>query len=486
MKQTFGILAALAFLSACDVVGPDYVEPAVDVPQRFVGGGSSALLEAPTEQWWRRLDTPFLNELVARGSAQNLDVLTALERIRAADAALSRTGVNAQTDGALSARSTRRGGDDIDEGTQSGVSADAAYVFDLFGGVRRDRERAIANFEASQFDAGAVRLAYLADLVDSYIQARYFQEAAAITRQTIASRRRTLALVSERREAQEATELELQQARALLSAAEASLPFLIAQFEVNVFHIATLLGEPAAPLLARMQQGARQPRPRGFTAIGIPADLVRNRPDVRAAERSLAAATAAVGVAEARLYPSLRISGNFTVGTDDSWSFGPGIALPVLDRGVLRGDRNIAISLARQAELDWRNQVLVAIEEVQVALTLGRNWSRQMTFLEQAARESGQVLRLSRESYAGGLVTLTDVLDAERANSANRLAVADAVRNYAASWARLQVATGKGWFVQGQLAPVEVVRPVVRPDPLAATTDPIEARLTQARVRPRR
>ncbi len=479
MKQALGILASFAIVSACDVVGPNYSQPIVDVPQRFESGGSTELLTAATEQWWRRLNDPILNQLVARGGNQNLDVLTALERIRQADAALGRSGLNGQTDGSISAQVRTTGGDNGPTETNSGISANAAYVFDLYGGVRRNQEQAIANFEASQFDAGTVRLAYISDLVNSYIQARYFQEVAAITRQTITSRRATLRLVEDRRANSEATELEVQQARALLSAAEASLPFLTAQFEVNVFHMATLLGTTSSPLLAEMQHGARQPRPTGFTAVGLPADLVRNRPDVRFAERNLAATTAAIGVAEADLYPSLTINGNLTLGTQESWGFGPGFSVPVFNRGLLRANRNVAISTARQAELTWRNQIYIAIEEVQIAMTLCQNWSRQVTFLERASEQSNRVLTLSRESYEGGVITLTDVLDAERANSANRLAVADGVRNYVISWAQLQAATGKGWRIDGQVTADEIVRPVIRPDPLGTTPDPLEARLNQ-------
>ena len=476
-KSATASLVGLLVLTACDPVGPDYRQPIVEVPPRFVGGGSNALLTAASDAWWRQLRDPLLNELVDRGSRQNLDVRTAIERIRAAEAALGRTGLNAQTDGDAVLQSRRSGGSEFDTATRSGLSVDAAYVIDLFGGVRRGREQALANYDASQFDAGAVRLAYLSDIVSSYLQARYFQEAVAISRQTIESRRRTLDLVLRRRAAEEGTELEVQQARALLSTAEATLPFLVASFETNVFHIATLLAEPAGPLLARIQRGAPQPRPHGFSAIGWPADLVRNRPDIRSAERNLAAATAAVGVAQAQLYPSLVIDGDVAVATDDSWAFGPGLSLPLLSRGVLRANRNVAISTARQAELDWRNLVLIAIEEVQTALTLCVNWRRQVVFLERAARESEEVLRLSRESYAGGLITLTDVLDAERAYSANRLAVADGVRNWVVSWAQVQVTTGKGWLVGGQVAPAETVRPAPTADPLGVRPDPIQARL---------
>jgi multidrug efflux system outer membrane protein len=437
----------------------------MDLEPVFVLGGDSALADANADPWWQRLNDPILNELVGRGAAQNLNVRSALERITAANARLGQTGVNAQSSGALSAAVQRQGDDDGSEASNN-VAINAGYVIDLFGGFSREQERSVANLEAAQLDVGTIRLAYLADLTNSYIQARYYQEAAAITRQTIASRRQTLSIVNDRRAVAEATELEVQQARSLLASAQAPLPIFVANFEVNVFHIATLLAEPASPLLETMQPGARQPHPSGFTNVGLPADLLRNRPGLRVAERNLAAATAQIGVAESQLYPSIRLNGSVTAGTADGWSFGPLLTLPVLNRGLLRGRQQIAQSAARSAELEWRNGVLIAVEEVQVAQTLCLNWNRQIRHLERAATASRSVLRLSRESYRLGEATLTDVLDAERINANNRLSLADARRSYALSWMRLQVATGRGWNVEGMTFSAEGQDPAMPTDPL--------------------
>ncbi|AKS46936.1 outer membrane protein, multidrug efflux system [Octadecabacter temperatus] len=456
---------SIVVLVGCSVVGPNYEVPTMDVTPTFMLGGDSTLSNANADPWWQRLNDPILNELVSRGAQQNLNVRSALERITAANARLGQTGTNAQSNGALPAAVQQRG-DSSGSDTTNNLAINAGYVIDLFGGFAREQERSIANLEAAQLDVGTIRLAYLADLTNSYIQARYNQEAAAITRQTIASRRQTLAIVNERRSVEEATELEVQQARSLLASAQAPLPVFVANFEVNVFHIATLLAEPASPLLEQMQSGAPQPHPHGFTNVGLPADLLRNRPDLRVMERNLAAATAQIGVAEAQLYPSVQLSGTIAAGTADGWSFGPLLSLPVLNRGFLRARQQIAQSAARSSELDWRNGVLIAVEEVQVALTLCRNWNRQIQHLERAATASRSVLRLSRESYRLGEATLTDVLDAERINASNRMALADARRNYALSWMRVQVATGHGWNVEGMTFDAEGQAPVLPSDPL--------------------
>ena len=463
-RSLFPLLCGVA-LVGCDRLGPDYQAPSIELSNQFTNAAPSSLQNAASSKWWEKLNDPLLNELVARGSSQNLDVQTALERMTSAEAALGTVGLNAQTGGSLTASATRQ---DFGAGvtTNRNSAIDGRYVLDLFGGFARGQEQALANFDAAQVNVGVVRLAYLADITSAYVQARYFQEAAAITRSTIRSRKQTLDLVSQRRSAGEATELEVQQARSDLASSEAGLPILVANFETNVFRVATLLAEPAQPILARMQAGSAQPRPSGFTTIGHPADLLRNRPDIQVAERNLAAATAAVGVAEAQLYPSITLNGTLGTGTTDSWSFGPSLNVPVLNRGVLQANQEIAESTAREAELNWRSTVLAAVEDVQSALTLCLNWRRQLTSLERASAASASVLDLSRESYRGGAITLTDVLDAERQHANNRLSMADALRNYTLSWMDVQVTTGQGWSTGQSATPAETMRPQVRPDPL--------------------
>lgn len=463
-RTALPLLCSVAVVS-CTVVGQDYTTPSIDLSAQFVGGGSTQIVDAASAKWWQQLRDPYLNQLVEKGAKQNLDILTALERINQAEAALGLSGVNAQASGGLTANAGR-GGIDGTVANATTSQIDGRFVLDLFGGVARGQEQAAANFRASQMNAGAVRLAYLADITSAYINARYFQEAAAISRGTIQSRRQNLGLVNQRREAGEATELEVQRAQAQLAAAEAGLPLLVASFETSVFRIATLLAEPAGPIMARMQAGAAQPRPHGFTTIGLPADLLRNRPDIQAAERRFAAATAGAGVAEAQLYPSVSIGGSIGTGVNDTWSFGPTVSIPILNRGFLRASQLSAESEAKQAELAWRRAVMGAVEEVQSSLTLCLNWRRQLSAQERSSDAARTVRDLSRDSYRAGAITLTDVLDAESAYANDRLAVADALRNYTLNWMQVQITTGQGWLNAPSATQSEVMRPNPRPDPL--------------------
>lgn len=444
MNRVIGIGAIGLALAGCSAVGPDYKAPDLLVPAMFARGGTAALQAAATEEWWAGLKDARLSAYLLRGSGQNLDIQTSLARIREAQAALRRTGVNSQLSGSVVAGTRVSESGDVLP-SRDELSFNGSVVLDLFGGVRRGVEQGQAQLEAAQFDAGAVRLAYLSDLISTYIQARYFQNAAALTRSTIQSRRELLGLVQRRRSAGEATELEVQQARSLLNTAQADLPSLLANFEANVFAMARLLAEPAIPLLHEMRAGAPQPLPGSSSGPGIPADLLRNRPDVRSAERNLAAATAAIGVSEAQLYPSLVLSGTIASGTADTVEFGPRLILPVLNRGVLRANRDVAQAQAEQASLTWEATVFRAIEEVQAAYSRCLFLSRQVKVQRQAVATARRVLSLSRESYAVGEVALTDVIDAEIAVASQRLALALTVRDYALAWSSLQVAAGKGW-----------------------------------------
>ena len=445
MKRLFLVMTPAVFAASCAAVGPNYAPPPGTVPAQFVGGGSAALRDAAVQRWWTGLNDPLLNDLVGRGLSQNLDIQTARARIRQAEAQLRRTGAPSQVRGDLSARVGReRETNGTIEDTNT-ISADAAYVFDLFGGVRRGSEAARANLDSARYDEGTVRLAYLADITDAYVNARYFQNAAWITRQAIESRRETLDIVSRQLSAGDATTVDEAQARALLRSAEAALPSLQSGFEANVFRIATLLAEPAGPILARMTRGAGQPAPGRTSANGTPADLLRNRPDVRAAERDLAAATAQIGVAEAQLYPSLSLSGFIDAGEDKTWAFGPALRLPVLNRGILKANRQEAAARASEAELLWRSTVLRAVEEVQSADSATRYWRRQVGAQRAAAEANDEVRDLTLRTFQSGETVLTDVLDADRRALDSRVALAGNLRDLAISWLQLQVATGRGW-----------------------------------------
>lgn len=440
MKPYYLVLGLL--VAGC-AVGPDYQRPEVPMQTRFVGGNAEAIGAVATQQWWLSYKDATLTQFVSRGLAQNLDVMAATEAIRQAQAELRKTGINSALDGSLTGSATKTGGDGI-SGTSTIETGElgASLVIDLFGGIRREREGALASVTAARAEVETVRLAWLAELLAAYSDARYYQEVLALTRTTINARKETVDITRSQYEAGGATEYELAEAQALLSTARASLPQYAALFDANVYAIATLLNEPAGPLMAQMQKGAPQLRTPGGARTGVPADLLRNRPDVRSAEANLAAAVADVGVAEAALYPSLSLSG--TVGRVDAWSFGPELAFPVFNQGQLRASRDARLSAAKQAEITWRASVMDAVEDVQVTQSNLTRYRQRAAFLRTAADEYGHALKLAQENYRRGAITLLDLLETDRNTASARISAASAVADAAQAWAALKIATGAG------------------------------------------
>ncbi|EIE50598.1 nodulation protein T precursor [Salipiger aestuarii] len=439
-------------LAAC-TVGPDYTAPSATLATSFAEGGAAPIGDAAAQYWWRGYNDRLLSDLVQQGLGQNLDIKTAISRVRQAQAAARATGAPALVSGNLSGGRTVSGSETVDNAGVDAASFSPALVLDLFGGERRNREAALAALASAQLSVGEARLAYLASIVSNYIDLRYYQNALAILRQTIGTRRETLSLVQSQREAGAATALDEAQAQAALDEALASLPGYESGFYAASYAIATLLAVPAQTIEDRLERGAAQPYVNGSADVGIPADLLRNRPDVRAAERDFAEAVANVGVAAADLYPSVTLSGS--IGDTEgfkSWSYGPQISIPVLNRPLLQAQRDAAVAAAQTAELAWRASVLDAVEGVQSAQSDYIRNRRAVSAYRRSVSSYERVVSLSRETYNGGTTTLLDFLDVQRLLASSRLTLASSLRDLAASWATLQVAAGKGWTVPAAAA----------------------------------
>ena len=448
---TAAATCVVLFLSACTAVGPDFTAPQVELPASFVAGEAGSLTPPETQMWWREFNDPILNDLVEAGLASNLDIRTSLTRIAQAEANVRGTGVNAQLSGNLTSDTFRAGGDGISSDTNSTTDLSGSFVIDLFGGIRREREEALANLEKAGFDLGDARLAFTLSIVGNYIDARFAQEAAELTRITVASRQSTLDLVRSKRAAGSSSELDVAQSEADLFSAQADLEGYLSDFESSVFAIATLLDAEPAPVLRRLQPGAAQPFAPSDSGLGAPADLLRSLPSVRSAERSYAAEVANLGVQEANLLPSLTLSGNLTASDTDTWSFGPTLSLPVFGQGALRAQRDVQVASVEEAEIAWRSSVRSAVEDVErnaAALTRSR---RQIEHLRRAVTASEASLELNRANFEAGQSSLFELLDAERTTTSQRLSLASEVRAAASEWSSLQVALGRGWRIHTDL-----------------------------------
>jgi multidrug efflux system outer membrane protein len=433
------------------------------LPAKFGEGDAKSNGDIATAQWWTAYRDQRLNHLVDQGLAQNLTVLQALERINAAEANVTVAGAGGlpslvvgasqTTSGQLGSLRNRSGAVNTSAG-----EADVSWLLDLFGEYRRSKESALASLDSAYATADVSRLSLLQDLVNSYIDARFFQERIALSKANLKSRRETYDLTKFQLEAGAASRLDVVQAEGLVQSTQAEIPGLETSFRVSAHHIATLLGLPASALMADLQKGGSQPVFRGGITAGIPADLIRNRPDIRKAERDLAAATANIGIAEAQLYPSISLSGSISpsyvrpVGANGgltTWSFGPTLSLPIFDGGRLRANVDISKSDAKTQYLAWKAAVLNGVEEVENALSAVRRDAQTVDALRAQVRTTQESLELSTASYKDGASSLLDVLDAQRQVSLAQASLAAAVQQTAKDYVSLNVAVGGGYAPGG-------------------------------------
>nr|WP_205918912.1 efflux transporter outer membrane subunit [Rhizobium binae] len=457
----------MALLVAGCVSGPDHVPRQMPLSAKFEEGGSKSNGNVVTAEWWTAYRDKRLDGLVTHGLHENLDVLQALEGINSAAANVTVAGAGglpSLTVGASHTLSGEKGRLRTSVGTTntSGGEASLSWLLDFFGQYRRSRESAIASLGAAYATADNAKLTFLKDLVESYIDARYYQERIALSEASLKSRQQTYELTQLQLKAGAASRLDVVQAEGLVQSTKSDIPGLQQSFTESAHHIATLIGMPASALMDELQRSAGQPVYRGDISAGIPADLIRNRPDIRKAERELAAAVADIGAAEAQLYPSITLSGSISPGWVKSsgasggslttWSFGPSLNLPILDGGTLRANVEIEKSDAKTQYLAWKAAVLNGVEEVENALTAVRRDTQTLAPLRRQVETAQGSLALSTVSYRDGASSLLDVLDSQRSVSDAEASLAATVQQVAKDYVDLYVAIGAGYLEPEQVA----------------------------------
>ncbi|KRB51625.1 nodulation protein NodT, partial [Rhizobium sp. Root708] len=401
---------------------------------------------------------------VGQGLNENLSIQQSLERINAAASNVTVAGAGSlpslvvgadhTVSGSMGERRTDIGATNTTSGTAS-----VSWLLDLFGQYRRSKESAQASLDAAYSTADVAKLTYIQDLVNSYIDLRYYQERIALSRANLKSRQETYELTKFQLDAGAASRLDVVQAEGLVQSTQAEIPGLETNARVSAHHIATLLGKPAGSMVDELLRGSTQPIFRGGIKAGVPADLIRNRPDIRVAERNLATATADIGVAISQLYPTITLSGSISpsyvrpVGANGgltTWSFGPTLTLPIFDGGRLRANVDIAKSTAKTQYLAWKQTVLEAVEEVENALSAVRRDAQTVESLRAQVKTTQETLDLSTASYKDGASSLLDVLDAQRQVSLAQASLAAAVQQMAKDYVSLNIAIGGGYTPDGK------------------------------------
>ncbi|WP_380876819.1 efflux transporter outer membrane subunit [Sphingomonas sp. DBB INV C78] len=480
--RPMGAVTVLALLSAC-TVGPDYRPPStatLKVPERFVADRPGA--EVDLARWWTSFDDPVLTQLVERSLAANLDIDAAGARLRQARASLRQSQGSAlpqvSASGSVSQSIGNEGSVFIDPTTGQAVSRggdtkiyrasfDASWEADIFGGIRRSIEADRANMESSEANLHFTQVSVAAEVGLNYLTARLAQQQLDIARQNLASQDETLQIVGWRVQAGLVSSLDLEQAKQLRANTAATIPNIETNYASAVNRIAVLLGEAPGAVNELMQ--AKQPVPLPPQAVGaaIPAEIVQRRPDIAAAERTLAAETARIGVATAQLYPALRLSGSFS-GSDTSLSALPdamvgnlvaGITAPIFNGGQIRAQIEGQRASTDAAFATYRQTVLTALEEVENALTTLTSAERREREVIAAAEASQNAVTLAQSQYRAGLIDFQALLESQRSLLVTQDNRAQARANRATATVQLYKALGGGW----EAAPMPATALSMRP-----------------------
>lgn len=444
MQKKYLILFFLFIcLSAC-VVGPDYRPPVAPSMNQFSQvPEDSEIQEEQLRTWWRAFNDPVLDDLITHALTDNHDMRIAAARILEARA--GRAGIQAirgpNITGKASATAVRLSETGVEtanlppEGVipayqfdptleSYNLGIDATWEFDLFGRVTRAIEAADADLAVSRAELNAVAVSLVAEVAGTYVELRKIQQLYHLGQANLEILQQSENLIRERYESGLDTKFPLTRTQAQRAQVAADLPQLLAR-EQNLRHrLALLLGQTPEALNESLQFTAEIPQRQNPVAVGLPAELLRRRPDIQAAERRLAGQTARIGMATAELYPRFAINGSIGLATTDlgsldvgkSWtgSLGPSIRWSLFDGGTVRAKIAAADARAQAALVQYEKTVIQAYGEVENALVNQRREEQRLSKLNQAREAEKEAYELSQELYEAGIVTYLDVLESHR------------------------------------------------------------------------
>ncbi len=460
-KLPYGMLAALGplLVGGC-TVGENFTPPKADTPTAWhddsgqagktAGPGRVSSEADPDPRWWLSFHDPILSDLIERGTKGNLDVKLAVLRIAEARSnevssaaaglptlsgkgsytrdQVGAAGLAHENAGALSGLTSGNSGagflNSISKPIDLYSSAlDASWEIDLFGKVRRSVEAAGAQTEVAIGNRDDALVTLEAEIASTYARLRGAQASRATAEADIRTEQEILSLTRDRAEHGLVSMLDVQSAVAQLRNSESALPQYDQTIDAALNGLAVLVGEAPGSLDAELVASAEIPKPPPDIPIGLPAELARRRPDIRAAEAQLHEQTASVGVAIAQLYPDISLTGqvgeraerahDLTQWANNFYAFGPSISLPIFEGGRLQANIELAKTEQAEAAIQYRKTVLNALQDVENALSSYRTEQERQHALSESAAAEEVALGLARERYLHGLSNFVDVLSAE-------------------------------------------------------------------------
>lgn len=465
-KEKFGrnittvmVAAACLILTSCAAVGPNYAPPATEAPPVWNTPLRDGLTSEQADprlisNWWTVFDDPVLADLISQSVNGNLDLKQAEARIREARArrGIAKAGFFPTLD---SSGSYNESYSDKQTSDLYRAGFDAGWELDIFGRVRRSMEAAEDNLQAGIENLRDVLVSLTAEVGLNYVEARTFQGRLAVADDNLKAQEETYNLIKTRYQAGLSNELTLQQARYNLESTRSQIPTLRTGLAEAKNRLAVLTGKAPGAVDALLSATRPIPGTPATVAVGIPADVLTRRPDIRQAERELAAQTALIGVATAELYPKFRLSG--TIGLESLklsdlftalsrfWNWGPSISWNVFDAGAVRGSIAVQSALQEQSLINYEKTVLGAYEEVENALTAYAQEQLRRERLIEAVDAARQAQALARDQYKVGLVDFITVLEAQRSllSLQDQLALSNGA--VTSDLVQLYKALGGGW-----------------------------------------
>ncbi len=480
-RLAWAATASVVGLQAC-AVGPNYHTPQIATPAAYseLAAGQAPLSqpvasEADLSQWWTQFNDPTLNNLIARALAQNLNLKVATARLRQARESVvvaASADIPHLSSSALAARVNDNSksyllGDILGSNSGGTVSTpshlnlfaanlDASWEIDIFGGGRRSVEEADANLEAAVWRRRDGEVSLTAELANDYLTLRALQAEIVIAQNEAQIQAADFTIIRQQAQTGFVTQLNINQQQAQVEATIAQIPALQAQARAQIHAIAVLLGQPPETLAADLDRDGALPTPPLTLPIGLPSDLLRRRPDIRQAERQLAAATAGVGVQVANLYPKFNVMAfgpafastttNHLFDLNNAASLGYGmIQWPIFEGGRVRAGIRSARAGEDQAYLTYQQTILSALQNVEDALARYKSEQQRIKPLEASLKAAQSSLVIARQQYAIGFVTYLNILQAQATelNAENQLTQAKAA--LCQDLASLYTAVGGGW-----------------------------------------
>jgi multidrug efflux system outer membrane protein len=479
VKPTRIALTALSLLVVGCSVGPNYRRPEISVPPAW---NEAHLADfdpraVTLARWWKEFNDPLLDRLVERAVRSNLDLQVAEARIREARAlrAVTAAGEWPAIDVSGSYTRSRNSQNTLAFPSQGGGESafsprgfngernlyqtgfDAAWEVDVFGGVRRSVEAADANIEASVEERRNTLVTLLGDVARNYIDLRGLQRRLEVASANLAVQQDTLDLTRVRFQAGLTSDLEVAQAEGQTNATAAQIPVLESALKQAAHRLDVLLGSQPGSLSAELSNEAPIPVLPLKAQIGMPSELLRRRPDIRRAERQLAAATAQVGAAIADLFPKFSLAGAFGLqsisasdwisGPSRFWSIGPTVRWPIFDAGRIRANIEVRNAQQEQALRLYEKSILTALEDVENSLVNYVKEQARYRSLTEAAAANRRAVAMARDLYTNGLVDFLNVLETQRSLYATESDLAQSEAAMATNLVALYKALGGGWEI---------------------------------------